>query len=563
MLVHLSIISNQQRVAVAARKNKPEQGITQRKRALMNFILVTLAEIWRVRVKIGVPVVVFALLAAIYSLQVPPTFEATALLQVQSDQAKSPLLQNISAPGQGEALRQILVNPQLLADTGTDAQRKLQADKVSLRVINNNLMTISYRSHAPEGLEQMTDALAYNFIQALLAPERMRLEQMILQNQQELKEIVGRLATSDGADEATRLELNARSEKLQGDTVQLQSDLRRVNLAFGRHGSQALVWFAETATMNEPLQGTARVVANMILAGLLGGLLFGLLQKLPFANRAVVESEDDAAAASDMQVVGTLPWLGKLNVTPRGLHVMAGGKKLRPSEFSELGRLQRSLVRNLRGPLVLLGAKGGEGSSTLALLLAERTAEQGKTVILVDMNLRDRMLSQWLGLGDGNWELPKGAKAKKGGWEALQPMPGSDNLKLLAAPRHPETLSKLGEAGGLPVLFDMLTEMADVVIVDGSPLAAVNRGNVDAVAVASASARTLLLAQASVTTQSELKRATDSLLLVGAPLLGVVLNMQFMLSRRQLLGQLADRLGKVLPPLAKALRKATLKAKLD
>lgn len=529
----------------------------------MNFLLLTLAEIWRVRIKVGVPVLVLVLLAGAYSLVVPPTFEATAMLQVQSSQAKSPLLQNIRAPGQGEALRQVLVNPQLLADTGADAGRQLNPADVSLRVINENLMTVGYRSTHPQGLDRLTEALAFNFIQALLAPERMRLEQVIFQNQQELKEIVGRLATTDGADEATRLELTARSQKLQADTVQLQSDLRRVNLAFGRHGGQALVWFAEPPVVKEPLQGSARVVANMILAALLGGVLFTMLHKMPWANRPVVESEDDAAAASDMQVVGTLPWLGKLQVTPRGLHVMAGGKKLRPSEFSELGRLQRTLVRNLRGPLVVLGAKGGEGSSTLALLLAERTAEQGKTVILVDMNLRDRMLSHWLGLGDGNWELPKGAKAKKTGWEALQPMPGHDNLRLLAAPRHPETLSKLGEAGGLPVLFDMLTEMADVVIVDGSPLAAVNRGNVDAVAVAAASARTVLLGQAGVTTRPELKRATDSLLLVGAPLLGVVLNQQFVLSRRQLLGQLADTLGKVLPPLAKLLRKATLKAKLD
>jgi len=103
----------------------------------------------------------------------------------------------------------------------------------------------------------------------------------------------------------------------------------------------------------------------------------------------------------------------------------------------------------------------------------------------------------------------------------------------------------------------------DVVIVDGSPLAAVNRGNVDAVAVAAASARTLLLAQAGVTTRAELKRATDSLLLVGAPLLGIVLNMQFVLSRRQVLGHLADTVGKIVPPLAKVLRKVTLKAKLD
>jgi Mrp family chromosome partitioning ATPase len=177
------------------------------------------------------------------------------------------------------------------------------------------------------------------------------------------------------------------------------------------------------------------------------------------------------------------------------------------------------------------------------------------------MNLKDRTLSQWLGLGDGNWELP--AKGAKKAWGSVHPLPGNTNLKVLAAPKNPETLSKLGEAGGLPALFEQLGSMADVVIVDASPLAAVNRGNVDAVAVAAASARTILIAQAGVTAAPNLKRAADSLLLVGAPLLGVVLNQQFSLSRRQLLGQLADAVGKVLPPLGRSLRRLSVTAALD
>ncbi len=528
----------------------------------MAWGLIFLADVWRLRFRVGLPLVALALLAAVYSLSVPPTFEARALLQVQAEQAKSPLLRDITAPGQAAALRQILTNPQLLADTGTDAGRALAAQRIGLQVINPHLLAVSYRSPNPTGLEQATDALAYNFIQALLAPERTRLEQLVLQHQQELKDVVGRLATTDGLEDSTHLELQARLEKLQADTVQLQSDLRQVNHAFGRNGSQALVWFAESATVQTPLQGSARVLVNMILAVMLGALGFALLHAVPIARRNVIDNEDDAAQATDMQVVGTLPWLGKLQVTPRGLHVMAGGKKLRPSEFGEMGRLQRTLLRNVRGPLVLLGTRGSEGSSSLALLLAERSAEQGKSVILVDMNLRDRQLSQWLGLGDGNWELPKQGKSKTK-WNALQPLPGYDNLNVLAAPRHPETLSRLGEAGGLPVLFDLLATQADIVIVDGSPLAAVNRGNVDAVAVAAASARTVLLAQAGVTARGDLKRASDSLLLVGAPLMGILVNKQFQPSRRQMLGQLADTLAKVLPPLARALRKATLNAKLD
>lgn len=526
----------------------------------MAWSLVFLAEMWRLRWRFGMPILVGMLLAIAYTLIVPPVFEARALLQVQSDQARAPLLHKLDAPGQDAALRQFLTDPQLLADTGHDAGRVLDANDVTLDVVNDHLMSVGYRSSNQQGLEQVVDGLAYNFIQALLAPERMRIEQLILQNQQELKELNGRLATSDGKDTATRGELEARQTKLQTDMAQMQSDLRQVNMAFGSHGSQALIWFAEPASMVPPVEGWARMLANIILGGLLGVAYGWLVHELPRRRKHTVRDASDATLASGVPLVGIVPWLGKLRIAPSGFHVLAGGKQLKPSEFSELGRLQRTLVRTLRGPLVLLGVNGGEGVSSLSLLLAERTAAQGKTVVLVDMNLKNRTLSHWLGLGDGNWELPAKGKGKAR-WDALMPLPGHTNLKVLAAPRHPETLTKLGEAGGLPVLFDLLSEMADVVIVDASPMGAVNRGNVDAVAVAAASARTVLLAQEDMTGSPDLKRAADGLLLVGAPLLGIVLNQQFSLSRRQLLGQLADVIGKVLPPLSRVIRKYAMELK--
>ncbi|PZP38856.1 MAG: hypothetical protein DI585_06105 [Pseudomonas fluorescens] len=529
----------------------------------MAWSLVFLAEMWRVRWRFGLPMAIGALTAAAYTGIVPPTYEARALLQVQSENARAPLLRNIDATGQSQALFQVLTEPQLLADTGTDAKRVLERDDVTLRVINNQLMAVGYKSHNPNGLEDVVNGLAFNFIQALLAPERMRIEQLISQGQQEMKELSGRLATSDGADAITRNELEARQAKLQADIVQMQSDLRQVNMAFGRHGSQALVWFAEPASLVPPSEGLPRLLSNMLLGLLIGALYGWAVYELPRRKRHIVLDGEQSANASAMPLVGMLPWLGRLKISHKGLHVIAQGKQLKPSEFGELGRLHRTMVRNLRGPLVLVGVSGSEGTSSLALLLAERTATQGKSVALVDLNLKNRTLSQWLGLGDGNWELPAKSAKTKGRWDALHVVPGYENLRVLAAPRHPETLSKLGEAGGLPALFEKLSEVAEIVIVDASPLAAVNRGNVDAVSVATASARTVLLAQAGVTKASDLKRAADTLLLVGAPLMGVVLNQQFSLSRRQLLGQLADRIGKLVPSLGRKLRKASVSAKLD
>lgn len=529
----------------------------------MDWILVSLAEIWRVRRRVGLPLLVGALLGIGYAVMVPPMFEARTLLQVKAEQAHAPMLQHISAAGHRQALFQLLTNPDLLADAAHDAKRPLSNRGVTLEILNDHLLAIGYRSPDSTNLEQVVDGIAFNFIQAVLAPERLQLEQALATTLQETKTIQTRLADQAEASEDARAPLEERLKTLHEDEMKLRDNLQMVNIAFGQRGGETLIWFAEPATVTPPLPQPLRIAFSLLVGALLGLLVGYATQGGQASNAKLVNTPADAADVTSLPLVGTLPFLGKLAVTPQGLRVKTQGKTLNPADFGEVGRIQRALLRGLRGPLVIIGAKGQEGSSTLALLLAEKAAQTAKKVILVDLNLKNRTLSQWLGLGDGNWELPttKGKAAKA--WDALTPLQGTPNLFTLAAPRHPHTLQALAESGGLPVLFDLLSEQADVIIVDASPLAALNRGNVDAVAVAVAASRTAIIAQAGESTKEDLKRATDSLLLAGAPLLGVVLNQEFVLTRRQLLAQLADAVGKVLPPLARLIRKAALSARLD
>jgi hypothetical protein len=185
----------------------------------MTWFLVFVADLWRQRWRFGLPIILGALAAVIYTLNTAPIYEAKSLLQVQSDQARAPLLRSLTAPGQENALKQFLTNQQLLADTSKDMRRAIDASHVGLKVVNDHLISISYRSKQREGLEQATDTLSYNFILAVLAPERMRIEQLILQNQHELQELAGRLATSDGRDATAREQLLARQGKVQTDTA--------------------------------------------------------------------------------------------------------------------------------------------------------------------------------------------------------------------------------------------------------------------------------------------------------------------------------------------------------
>ncbi len=517
----------------------------------MNTFLIGLAEGWRWRRTVGIPALVGALLAAWLCLTNPPQYAGRVLLQLQADAARAPLLQKITAPGHRQALWQALTAPDVLADSAPNARPPLMPRNIELRILNDYLLEIGINAPKPQGLAETTEALGYNFIQALLAPERMRVEQLLNEAQANLVQL-----------EAQPLPLDATQTEIRSSVVaaiaQYQTDIRMLNAAFGQQGSQALLWFAEGARVTEPLQGAARWFIWVLLGGLFGSSIGLLAYRWPRQWAPRIQTIAQAQAAAGLPVVGTLPLLNGLHVGPMGSVVDAGGKALNPADFGEIGRLARTLLRNLRGPLVVIAPQGGEGASTLALLLAEKAAHEGKSALIADLNLKNRTLSEKLLLGDGTWALPHG----KGKWSALRPV-GQKGLSALAAPRHAATLQTLAEQGGLPALFATLSAQAEVVIIDASPLSATNRGNIDAVTLGTHAGRVVLLAEADRTPAHSLKAATDQLLLAGVPIQGIVLNQYHTPTRRQLLAHLASCVQWVYPAAGRWLQRAALKANLE
>ncbi len=516
----------------------------------MTTFLIALAESWRWRRIVGIPALLGALLAGYLAFINPPQYTGRVLLQLQADAARAPLLQQITAPGHRQALWAALTSPDVLADSAAALGGDLQPSQVNLRILNDYLLEVGVRAPKARGLADVTETLGYNFIQALLAPERMRVEQLLAEAQGELIRLDALPAPLDETQSAQRA-------RMLTAVAQLQGDLRLLNAAFAQQGSQALLWFADNAVVQEPLQGPLRWLLWLGLGALLGGA-FGLGQhRLNARWYPVIGTPAQAQAASGMPVIGTLPWLPQLSVGPNGSVVDANGKALSPAEFSEISRLSRGLLRNLRGPLVVVSPSGGEGASTLALLLAEKAALEGKKTVLLDLNLKNRNLSTALLLGEGTWALPTG----KGAWSALRPV-GQHGLKALPAPRHSATLQTLADQGGVPALLEVLQQQAEVVVLDTSPMAATNRGNIDAVTLASQASRVVLVAEAGRTREEALKEAADQLLLAGVALHGVVLNMRQRPSRRHLLAHFASYVGWVLPSAGHALRRASLQANL-
>lgn len=189
------------------------------------------------------------------------------------------------------------------------------------------------------------------------------------------------------------------------------------------------------------------------------------------------------------------------------------------------GESLRQLRTNLRfvsvdhppQAVVITSASPGEGKSTIATNLAQVIAKSGRDVVLVDCDLRKPMQARAFGV-----DAHVGLTQVLAGDVSL---PGAvvdtsvARLKLLPAGRIPPNPSELLGSRRMQEIIDELSREAFVVL-DAPPMLLVT----DAGLLAEASDGAILVCAVGKTTKGELALCAKQLALVGAPLLGTVLN---------------------------------------
>lgn len=135
-------------------------------------------------------------------------------------------------------------------------------------------------------------------------------------------------------------------------------------------------------------------------------------------------------------------------------------------------RVERHMTQENQKTLMVTSSVPGEGKSTVAMNLAISFAQKGKSVILVDCDVRNPSLQQQLNI---QGEFPGIAAVLRGEAElsdALYTMPENDiDLKVLCGA---QTASQQVEILGSSEMKELLTKlegMADLVILDTSPSA--------------------------------------------------------------------------------------------
>jgi non-specific protein-tyrosine kinase len=272
----------------------------------------------------------------------------------------------------------------------------------------------------------------------------------------------------------------------------------------------------EAATPTAPVSRRLNIVLPL---GLVFGLLAGCGLALTADNLARrFRSEDEIEAALDTPVLAMVP--RSRNDTP---HVLF---KPGTREHEAVRRVRTQLLlserRGVRRILVA-SAEPGEGKSTLAANLAASLADSGRSVILVDADLRRPTVHKFFGERNDrgiSTILTGSERATLPQWQQFAVrVGGARDLSIIPAGPTVSDPPTLLDSGAMSRLLDELGLRFHVVIIDSPAILAVS----DALVLARDVDAVILVAGSQIAPDA-LRLANQQLRRAGATPLGLVMN---------------------------------------
>jgi receptor protein-tyrosine kinase len=277
------------------------------------------------------------------------------------------------------------------------------------------------------------------------------------------------------------------------------------------------------ATVFDPASYSAHQVSpkpalNLALAALLGLLIGYGVAVLRELLDNTISSNDDVEKTIATPVLATIGY--DRDVPRHPLLTDAGSHSPRSEAFRLLRTNLQFLNLDTRPKsLVITSAVPGEGKTSTATNLAIALAQTGQRVLLVDGDLRRPKIAATLGL-ERSVGLTTVLVGRSDLHESIQKHAGSGIYFLASGPIPPNPTEVL-QSKAAQALFDRLSEMFDMLIVDAPPLLPVS----DAAIIARDVDGAILVVRHGKTTKEQLRQAVDRLGQVDANLFGVTVNM--------------------------------------
>ncbi|QNE15579.1 polysaccharide biosynthesis tyrosine autokinase [Pseudarthrobacter sp. NBSH8] len=252
-----------------------------------------------------------------------------------------------------------------------------------------------------------------------------------------------------------------------------------------------------------------------VLIGLAAGVGVSMLRS-SLDNR--IRGEADLRRVTDAPLLGGISF--DQDATKKPLLTQSAPQSSRAESFRQLRtNLQFANVSGTAKSVLVTSSLPGEGKSTTATNLAIALAQAGQSVCLVDADLRRPMINEYLGL-ERNAGLTTALVRAADVNDLLQPW-GDDSLYVLTSGEIPPNPSELLGSEAMGQLLGRLEHAFDIVVVDAPPLLPVT----DAAVLSQQVGGVVVVIGSQAIKQPELEKSLGALQMVGANLLGVVLNL--------------------------------------
>jgi capsular exopolysaccharide synthesis family protein len=266
-----------------------------------------------------------------------------------------------------------------------------------------------------------------------------------------------------------------------------------------------------------PSPSSPQIPRDLAIGLLLGAAVgAGLALARARLDRSVKEA-DEASVLAGAPVIGVVL---RDDVLQRTHTVDRAGADRAAEDYRQL-RTNLQFLDIDRPPKVIMisSALPSEGKSTAAANLGLVLAETGRRVVIVEADLRQPKLTQYLGLvgGVGLTSVLTGNADVE---DVVQPV-GDGNLRVIGAGPTPPNPGELLASGQMVALIEKLRADHDFVLVDAAPLLPV----ADSAGLAVAMDGVLLSVRYGVTRKEHLEQAAATLRRVGARPLGLILNL--------------------------------------
>lgn len=270
--------------------------------------------------------------------------------------------------------------------------------------------------------------------------------------------------------------------------------------------------------------------SKKLIMGVLAGLVLGIgtaifLEKL----RNIFYSTDDVKDAIPLPVLGVIPCKESLKKGSKPKVINGFTQKIQDNHQSASEFLDAfdSLYASIRflfddqpvRSLAVCSAEAGDGKSMIALQLAQTAAAMGQRVLLVDADLRQPQLHQWLNLPNSKG-LSELLDSELGPNSCIQHSNLAENLFVLTAGQPLPESSRLLASAQMQYLMKEFETKFDLVVYDTPHLLNL----MDANFLASHTDGILMVVAVRKTKQSAVKEVLDQISVFGLPTLGAVVN---------------------------------------